>query len=77
EQAYRRAVLEHQVQAFQSQIDNQREGKRKRVPTSPNSKFADIKGIRRAQIDAGEVEASTDESSGSELSSEPESCIWV
>ncbi|KAH9236439.1 hypothetical protein K456DRAFT_1721795 [Colletotrichum gloeosporioides 23] len=33
---------------------------------SPNSKFADIEAIRRAQIEAGELENSTDEFSESE-----------
>ncbi|KAK2728236.1 transposase [Colletotrichum kahawae] len=44
---------------------------------SPHSKFADIEAIRRAQIEAGELESSTDKSSESENPSDSESCIVV
>ncbi|KZL65340.1 transposase [Colletotrichum tofieldiae] len=77
QQAYRLTVLERQAQAFQAQTDSQQQGRRKRVQTDPNTTFANIEDIRRAQIAAGEAESSTSESSGSELSSEAESCIWV
>ncbi|KZL77371.1 transposase [Colletotrichum tofieldiae] len=75
--AYRLTVLERQAQAFQAQTDSQQQGRRKRVQMDPNTTFADIEDIRRAQIAAGEAEDSTDEYSGSELSFEAESCIWV
>ncbi|KAK2770105.1 transposase [Colletotrichum kahawae] len=51
--------------------------KRKKVKMSLNSKFTDIEAIRRAQIEAGELESSTDESSESENPSDSESYIVV
>lgn len=44
---------------------------------SPQSKFANIKNIQRAQIAAGDIEDSSRESSGSDLPSEAEDCIIV
>ncbi|KAF6833663.1 transposase [Colletotrichum plurivorum] len=44
---------------------------------SPNSKFANIVAIRRAQIEAGEVDDSSNESSASDNPSEHGSCIVV
>ncbi|KAH9907248.1 hypothetical protein F4778DRAFT_528818 [Xylariomycetidae sp. FL2044] len=52
-------------------------GKRKKVELSPQSKFASIQDIRRAQIAAGDVEDSSNKSSESELPSEAEDCIVV
>ncbi|KAK2762452.1 transposase [Colletotrichum kahawae] len=60
-----------------AEVDASRARKRKKVKMSLNSKFADIKAIRRAQIEAGELESSTDESSESENPSDSESCIVV
>ncbi|KAF4808961.1 hypothetical protein CGCTS75_v014792 [Colletotrichum tropicale] len=76
-QASRLAILEQQVKALQAQLDTHRRCKRKKVPLSPNSTFASIEHIRRAQIGSSDAEDITDESSVSELSSAAESCIWV
>ena len=62
---------------MEAQIEAARPRKRKRVETSPNSKFADIEAVHRAQLEVGEVIDSTDEFSESELSSEEGSCIVV
>ncbi|GKT51720.1 uncharacterized protein ColSpa_11901 [Colletotrichum spaethianum] len=58
-------------------MDSQQQGKRKKVQLDPNTKFANIEDIRRAQIEGGEAEDCPAESSESELPSEAESCIWV
>lgn len=42
---------------------------------SPNSKFADIEGIHKAQIEASDIEAISIEDNLSELSNDLESCI--
>ncbi|KAK1837875.1 transposase [Colletotrichum chrysophilum] len=44
---------------------------------SPNSKFADIDAIRRAKIEVGELENSTDGSSESGSPSDSESGIVI
>ena len=51
--------------------------KRKKVETSPNLRFVLIKAIRRAKIEAGEIEAESADEEGSEKSEIPESCIVV
>ncbi len=51
--------------------------KQKKVELSPQSKFANIEDIRRAQITAGDVEDDSSESSESDLPSEAEDCIMV
>jgi hypothetical protein len=51
--------------------------KRKKVETSPNSRFVNIRAIRRAQIAAGTIEAKSADEEGSEKSETPESCIVV
>ncbi|KAF4475030.1 hypothetical protein CGGC5_v015990 [Colletotrichum fructicola Nara gc5] len=77
EKAYQLAVAQRKIEALQAEVDASRARKRKKVKMSPNSKFADIEAIRRAQIEAGELESSTDESSESENPSDSESCIVV
>ncbi|KAF5517530.1 putative RNA-directed DNA polymerase from transposon X-element [Colletotrichum aenigma] len=77
EKAYQLAVAQRKIEALQAEVDASRVRKRKKVKMSPNSKFADIEAIRRAQIEAGELESSTDESSESENPSDSESCIVV
>jgi hypothetical protein len=51
--------------------------KRKRVETSPNSRFVNIRAIRRAQIAAGAIEAESADEKGSSESETPRSCIVV
>ena len=74
------ASQEVQIQSLKAQLEAARPRKRKRVRTSPNSKFADIRAIRRAQNEAirsteATIEAeASDSSSVSELSLE---CVMV
>ncbi|KAH9233098.1 hypothetical protein K456DRAFT_53766, partial [Colletotrichum gloeosporioides 23] len=65
------------IEALQAEVDASRARKRKKVKMSLNLKFADIEAIWRAQIEAGELESSTDESSESENPSDSERCIVV
>jgi hypothetical protein len=51
--------------------------KRKKVSTSPNSRFVRIKAIRKAQIAAGAIEAESADEKGSENTETPEDCIMV
>ena len=51
---YQIVVAQQKIEAFESQVEAGRARKRRRVQTDPNSKFADIESIRRAQIDAGD-----------------------
>lgn len=71
------ATSQYKVQALEAQIEAAKARKRKKVKTSPNSKFANIEAIYRAQVEAGEVENRLDESSESDIPSEAGSCIVV
>ena len=51
--------------------------KRKKVKTSPNSRFITIEAIRRAKIKAGKIEAKSADKERSEKSETPKSCIIV
>ncbi|KAF6809209.1 transposase [Colletotrichum plurivorum] len=77
ERDYQLAVAERKIVALQVEVDVSRARKRKKVKMSPNSKFANIVAIRRAQIEAGEVDDSSNESSASNNPSEHGSCIVV
>ncbi|KAF4893324.1 Jerky protein-like protein-like [Colletotrichum fructicola] len=77
DQAFQLVTAQHEIQLLQAKVNNNTIRKRKAVPTNPNTKFANIKDIRQAQIEAGEAEDSTDESSVSGYPSEAESCIVV
>jgi hypothetical protein len=45
----------YKIQSLEVQLEKARPRKRMKVRTSPNSKFADISDIRRAQLAAGEA----------------------
>ncbi|KDN61478.1 putative transposase [Colletotrichum sublineola] len=77
EQYFQLAAARHQIQLLQAKVDSSVTRKRKAVVLDLNTKFATIKDVRQAQIEAGDAEDSPDESSASELSSEAESCIVV
>lgn len=62
---------------LEDQVEAMRPRKKKRVRISPNSKFADIEAIQRAQIEAGETIDNTAESSDTKLPSEIGDCIIV
>jgi hypothetical protein len=51
--------------------------RRKKVETSPNSRFVNIRAIHRAQIAAGAIKADSADEEGSENTETPEDCIVV
>src|SRR3954469_499177 len=59
------ARLRQENEALKSQLEIARPSKRKKVVPDPNCLFATIEQIRQAQIDAGRIEESTAEESGS------------
>lgn len=65
------------IKSLEAQVEAGKARKRKKVKTSPNSKFADIEAIYKAQVEAGEAENGPDESSESDIPSETGSCIIV
>ena len=65
------------IKSLEAQVEAGKRRKRKKVKTSPNSKFANIEAIYKAQMEVGEVENSLDESSDSDIPSEAGSCIVV
>lgn len=65
------------MEALEQQVEAVRPRKKRRVQISPNSKFAGIEAIHKAQIEAGDKTDGIAESSSSELSSEPGDCIIV
>ncbi|KAF4921140.1 Jerky protein-like protein-like [Colletotrichum fructicola] len=77
EKAFDLATAQRQIELLQARVDNSTTRKRKAVTLDPNTKFATIKEVRQAQIEAGDAESVSDESSASELPSEAESCIIV
>ncbi|KZL80908.1 transposase [Colletotrichum incanum] len=78
EKDYQLGAAQLKISIIESQIDNIRKRKRYPVKTDPNVKFAKIKDIRQAQINASEVNDSTAEVCDSDSSSESKSsCIIV
>ncbi|KAF4884514.1 hypothetical protein CGCF415_v015603, partial [Colletotrichum fructicola] len=77
EQSFALATAQQKIELLEAKVANTASRKRKAVQLDPNTKFATIKEIRQAQIEAGEAENDSDESSASELPSEAESCIIV
>ena len=71
------ATSQQKIKSLEAQVEAGKARKRRKVKTSPNSRFADIKAIHKAQVEAGEAEESSDESSESDISSEAGSCIVV
>ncbi|TIC95880.1 Tigger transposable element-derived protein 2 [Colletotrichum higginsianum] len=77
EQAYELATAQHKLELLQAQVTNTAARKRRTVQIDPNTKFANIEDIQKAQIEAGEKEDITDESSDSDTPSEAESYRFV
>ncbi|CCF47091.1 hypothetical protein CH063_04050 [Colletotrichum higginsianum] len=67
EQAYELATAQHKLELLQAQVTNTAVRKRKAVQINPNTKFANIKDIQKAQVEAGDKEDITDESSEADL----------
>lgn len=70
-------VLQRENEILRGKLEAVAPSKRKKVETSPNSRFVSIEAIRRAKIEAGEIEAESADEEGSEKSETPESCIVV
>lgn len=71
------AQAQLQIQALETQLEAARPRKRKKVETSPNSRFADIEAIQRAQADVKEAENMEDDGEESEVSDIEDRCIVV
>jgi hypothetical protein len=70
-------ALQRQVEGLMAELNNKKGSKRKKIEMSPNSKFASIKEIKRAQRLVEPVTESSDESECSDASEMIESCIEV
>ncbi|CCF44972.1 hypothetical protein CH063_14207 [Colletotrichum higginsianum] len=77
EKAYELATAQHKLELLQAQVTNTTVRKRKAVQLDPNTKFATISDVQKAQVEAGEKEDTAGESSESDLPSEAEDCIVV
>jgi 4-hydroxybenzoate polyprenyltransferase len=71
------ARLRQENEALKIQLEVARPSRRKKVVTDPNSVFASIEDIHRAQIDAGRIDDPVAEESGSESAESEVSCIVV
>ncbi len=65
------------IQQLEARLDQLQPRKRKRVQTSPNSRFADTRAIRRAQILAGDQEIVQVDSDSATDSDSTALCIEV
>ncbi|KAK0381608.1 hypothetical protein CLIM01_00974, partial [Colletotrichum limetticola] len=75
EQAWQLATAQQQLAFLRAQVTNTAVRKRRVVQVDPNTKFANIRDIHQAQIEAGEKEVIAAESSDSDCPSEAGSCI--
>jgi 4-hydroxybenzoate polyprenyltransferase len=71
------AKAQLQIQALEAQLEAARPKRRRKVETSPNSRFADIKAIQRAEEEVAVAESNKDDEEESEVSDKEESCIIV
>ena len=71
------ATSERQNQALERELEALRPRKRRRVRTSPNSKFVNIEAIKEAQEEADGAEIEEDDEEGSDVSIINGSCIVV
>jgi 4-hydroxybenzoate polyprenyltransferase len=74
---YELAQAKLRIEQLEARVEQIKPRKKRKVQTSPNSKFANIKTIREAQIAAGELEIDTDDSESSIESSSTGDCIVV
>lgn len=58
------AQHERRIQQLEARVQQLEPRKRRRVRTSPNSKFAGIEAIKKAQIEAGDRQIEGDDSDG-------------
>ncbi|KXH39441.1 transposase [Colletotrichum salicis] len=77
EQAFHLATSRHQVRVLEAKVERIRPRKKKSIPTDPNTKFANIWNIQRAQEDSGDRLVSPSRLAGVELPRENNDCIIV
>ena len=68
---------ELRIHSLEVQLEKARPRKRKKIKTSPNSKFADIEAIYKAQIEAKEAEIEEKEEEIADLSDSTLDCIEI
>ncbi|KAM4067331.1 DDE superfamily endonuclease [Hirsutella rhossiliensis] len=71
------AKAQLQIQALETQLEAVRPKKRKKVETSPNSRFANIEAIRRAQSAVNKADNGEPDVNDSKVSEIDEDCIVV
>ncbi|KID59393.1 hypothetical protein MAN_10698, partial [Metarhizium hybridum] len=71
------AKAQLQIQALETQLEAARPKRRRKVETSPNSRFADIKAIQHAQEKANVAENNKEDGEESEISENEKNCIVV
>ena len=64
------AEIKYRIEQLEARVEQLESRKRRKVRTSPNSKFADIEAIRQAQIEAGDREIKEE---GSDISVDTDS----
>jgi hypothetical protein len=71
------AEQELRIKQLEARLEQLGPRKRRKVRTSPNSKFAEIDTIKQAQIEAGDRQADAEDSDSSENSDSTMDCIIV
>ena len=77
EKDYALAGAKLRIEQLEARVEQLEPRKKRKVRTSPNSKFADIRAIKRAQIEAGESEVEVEDSDSSIDSTSTGDCIEV
>ena len=68
---------DYRIRSLEVQLEKARPRKRMKVKTSPNSKFADITKIRRAQLAAGEAGPQDEDEEEANKSDSTLDCILI
>jgi hypothetical protein len=68
---------ELRIKQLEARLEQLAPRKRRKVRTSPNSKFAKIRAIKQAQIEAGDRQAEAEDSDSSKKSDSTIDCIIV
>lgn len=77
EKEYKLRKANMKIKELEERLEHLRPRKKRKVQTSPNSKFTTTRAIKEAQIAAGERQITADESESGEKSDSTESCIEV
>ena len=77
QQAFELARLQQENRALRAQLEAVKKTKRKKVVVDPNTVFASIEQIHRAQVEVCRIEEDVEEESGSEIAVSEASCIVV